>query len=126
MPTGEPKGMNQGQGYQPRPPTLPLDVWQLIVGTLDAADAMRVFDNLWEAGIFDGCRRLDAFWGVIASARERGWSEPDVMQNPPDPEPFRAGHTQLVEMGLSSDYATRIMRDARGSWETALRILRWD
>ena len=103
---------------------LPLDAWQLILGNFETADAMCVFDNLWEAGIFEGTNRLDAFWSVMLSAREQHTM--DSIENMPDPEPFFDGKTRLIDMGVPSEKATEIMRDAHGSWEYAMRMLEWD
>lgn len=103
---------------------LPLDAWQLVLGHFGTAEAMLVFDNLWEAGIFEGSNRLDAFWNVMLSAREQ--DSVDSIEIMPDPEPFFDGKTKLVDMGVPSEKATEIMRDAHGSWEYAMRMLGWD
>jgi hypothetical protein len=103
---------------------LPLDAWQLVLGNFGTAEAMCVFDSLWEAGIFKGSNRLDTFWSVIVGTREH--DTVDSMENMPDSEPFLDGKTRLVEMGVPMEKATEIMRDAHGSWEYAMRMLGWD
>ena len=103
---------------------LPLDTWQHILGKFESMEAMRVFDSLWDAGVFRNVSRLDAFWVVIMSAREdRGHEE--VLQFP-DPEPFKIGSEKLTEMGVAKARACEIMAASHGSWEDAMRILGWE
>ena len=104
--------------------SLPLDVWQNVVGHFEAQEAVRVFDALWRAGVFPSMRRLDAFWAVIMASRHVSVAEHEF-DSLPDPEPFRTGVDQLTEMGVSRESAIRVLRDARGSWEGAMSLLGW-
>ena len=103
---------------------LPLDAWEHILGQFEATEAVRVFDTLWTAGMFDDASRLDVFWIVIASARHRRARE--EWKQMPDAEPYKSGVATLVDMGVPESIATTVMRQSRGSWEGAMRQLGWD
>lgn len=103
---------------------LPLDVWQNVMGFFDAQAAIGTFHALWQAGVFTGMTRLDAFWAIIMNARRARRAEEFEML--PDPEPYVSGVDKFVSMGVPRDTAVGVLRDARGSWEGAMQLLGWD
>ena len=107
---------------------LPLDAWQHIVGQLEPKDALLAFDSLWQAGIFTNIARLDAFWAVIASSRERDALRAHHQQREatfPDVQPYRSGRDRLVDMGVDNETATFVMAQSQGRWDLAMLMLGW-
>lgn len=105
---------------------LPLDVWQHILGYFEVVDAIAEFEKLWMAKVFQNVSRLDAFWTVIMSAREHTRCNEAPPQDFPDIELVRDNVATLVDMGVSEEHATMIMRESGGDWYCAMRLLGWD
>ena len=109
--------------------TIPLDAWSVVFAHLHVSTIVPTFQALCDAGVFrdhgrlDHRDRLDIFWTL--APRVRAVPSDDAFDALPDALPYHESVATLVEMGVTSERATRTVADAGGSLAEAMHRLGW-
>lgn len=99
---------------------LPLDVWVIVMRHISNDQLLATFNTLYLSGALNvpvRCK-LDAFWIVVSQARHlRQMQEAALF---PDVGLYQHAFTQLREMGVSVEDASRAVSVSNGSLDDAM------